>query len=486
MSPASIIHILLQPSSWRTFESYKINHMSAPVSSFRTLSISDAMEASGGKQRLNKAFEKGKARATPLDDDTSTDTSSSDGEEDESDAEDENGTHLLALDHCRQIGSRYAFQMVDAKVRKCGIRLEENMKAPTCSCNGGGDCRHTQWLLDHLSTVRNNSPTKRPVSPYEYITSKGLGSICKTLKWEFREESEEHVGEYPWALQKDYAVKAPEKEAESIRIFKVRDIMASFSSIPTNDFRVDIFKNISVIHNTTMYIPDDLEGTLIYTLLNDSLLFNHFDSLVSSDVRATKYFQNMNLKAHNTVISLDNYCDGGPSHAGGAYDVIWCAQTLTDIVQAIHTNLSFRQPLSTESRIEAAKALLTILVMVVKHRNHDAYQNLTWKRPRKHGEPQIDRNLYQRLIGSNPAGEMFVLSALRDLPEAAVFLSDLEECLSLLEAVGWSAPRLYLEKLREIIARCKSTSVDDISPPGSSRSKRAGASGMEGKVKRMK
>jgi hypothetical protein len=157
-----------------------------------------------------------------------------------------------------------------------------------------------------------------------------------------------------------------------------------------------------------------------------------------------------------------------------------------DIVESINKNVVERQPLTPSSRLEAAKALVSILWMVVKERNHDVYQNSKWPRRRAHGEPQIDRNLYQRLIGSksgpNPAGGTFVLNALQYLPEARACVEDLEEILGILQTIGWGpAPQAYRDKLIALITQLKGGSAPNI-PSSGKRS----AGSLDRKAKRMK
>jgi hypothetical protein len=261
--------------------------------------------------------------------------------------------------------------------------------------------------------------------------------------------------------------------------------MATLSSYVTDDFRSDIFDTPDDISLDDQFVLGDLEATLAKILIKDDDIFHQFDALVPRNARASDYFRKMGLKAQHTCVLLDNYCEVGPA-AGQQYDIIWCAQTLNDIVTAISQNVAQRQPLSPASREEAAKALVSILSMVVKDRNHDVYQNPQWPRRRPHGEPQIDRNLYERLIGTqsraNPAGGNFVIKALQDLPEAQRFVDELEDILRILKTIGWGpAPQAYTDKLNAIIAQLKRGS----GPSASSSGKRA-ASSMERKVKRMK
>jgi len=211
---------------------------------------------------------------------------------------------------------------------------------------------------------------------------------------------------------------------------------------------------------------------------------------VPRNTRATDYFRKMGLKAQHTLDLLDNYCEVGPTAAGQQHDIIWCAQELNGIVDAIGRNVIERQPLSPASREEAAKSLVSILRIVVKERNHDVYQNTQWPRRRPHGEPSIDRNLYERLIGThsraNHAGGHFILKVLQDLPEAQPFVDDLEEILRVLKTIGWGpAPKPYTEKLSAIIAQLKRGSGPSTSLAAGQSGKRP-ASSMERKVKRMK
>ncbi|EHK96913.1 hypothetical protein M7I_7386 [Glarea lozoyensis 74030] len=157
---------------------------------------------------------------------------------------------------------------------------------------------------------------------------------------------------------------------------------------------------------------------------------------------------------------LDAFSRSGRQHHDIDHDVIWCAQQLVNIVDSIHQNVTLRQPLSPESRGEAARALVKILDIVI-YKNRELYQDRdpAVRRKRPHGEPQTERNLYMRLIGvngdSNPAGGTFVLRALEDLPEAVGHVEKLEEQLAMLDSVAWSAPQAYLSKLRGIVSRLR-------------------------------
>lgn len=443
---------------------------------------------------------KGKGKAPARDEDPSSSDESSENDSEEEPEDEEGGTdvswsgRLFALDHCRQHGTRYAFQISYAEVQRYSIRISTaDAASPTCSCNDEPTCRHVIWLLEQLSRTRTEqSGEGSPVTPYEQISSMGLDTLCDELHWELREGTDSDTEETRWQLKKDYSASEVPRQTRGMikeRMKTVRDIMATLSSQVTDDFRADIFESPDEISMEDPYVLGDLEATLARMLINDDDIFHQFNVLLPRNVRATDYFRKMGLKAQHTFVLLDNYSAVGPTAAGQQCDVIWCAQELVDIVDAISKNVTERQPLNPAAREEAAKALVSILTTVVKDRNHDAYQNTKWPRPRPHGEPQINRNLYERLIGTkpraNPAGG-FVLKALQDLPEAQPFVDDLEEVLRVLKTIGWGpAPKAYTERLSEIIARLKRGSGPSTSLAAAQPGKRP-ASSVERKVKRMK
>jgi hypothetical protein len=323
---------------------------------------------------------------------------------------------------------------------------------------------------------------------YGQIASVGLENICEDLHWELRKGTESDEEETTWLLKKDYRTSAHGLQTRSMvreRLREIRDILATLSPESSVDYRKDIFESVDDITMEDILVLHDLAATVSRLLLHDDDVFYQFKSLVPHNTRASDYFRKMDLKAQTACQLLDDYVLNGP--ATGQHDLIWCSQELVDIVNSISTNVTERQPLNPSSREAAAKSLVSILMEVVKNRNTDVYQDDRVPRRRQHGEPHTDRNLYERLIGStspqNPAGNAFVIKALQDLPEARLFIEDLEEILSILETIGWGpAPKAYREKLAALISQLKGGAGLSTSAPG----KRPG-SGMERKViKRMK
>ena len=402
--------------------------------------------------------------------------------------------HVIALDHCRRYDtpdterSYYAFQIAYAEVERYSIRISSTDSGnPTCSCDEEGACHHVTWLLEQLNRTKEDA--EGPESDvYQHISDVGLENVCEDLDWELREGTDSDSEETTWQLRKDYHSSNLGRQTRGMireRVKVVRDIMATLSSEITDTYRQDIFDSPDDITEGNALVEGDLAATVAKLLILDDTLFKQFRSLVSRNLRATEYFRKMGLKAVETFQLLDQYEQVGPT--SGQHDLAWCAQTLVNIVDSISTNVTMRQPLNPSSREEAAKSLVTILKDVVKHHNYDIYQSVKWPRRRPYGELQIDRNLYERLIGStsrsNPSGGNFVIKALQDLPEAQRFVDDLQETLDLLQTIGWGpAPQAYRDRLTALIAQLKSVP----GPTASTSSGKRPASSLDRKVKRMK
>jgi hypothetical protein len=336
--------------------------------------------------------------------------------------------------------------------------------------------------MEQTSRTREDVQAVAP-NVYQHISDVGLENICEDLDWELREGMESE--ETKWQLTKDFQTSRPTRRTRSMiraRTNVVRDIMAALSPDVTEDYRPDIFNSLEDISDGKIVVEGDLEATIARLLILDDVFFFKFRSLVSRNLRATEHFRKMGQKALEAFRLLEQYEESGPT-AGKEHDLAWCAQALVDIVDDISANVTMRQPLNPSSREEAAKSLVTILKDVVR-KNYDIYQTVKWPRRRPHGELQIDRNLYERLIGStsrsNPSGGNFVIKALQDLPEAQRFVDDLQEILDILETIGWGpAPQAYRDRLKALIAQLKGV-------PATSSSVKRPASAMEGKAKRMK
>ena len=435
-------------------------------------------------------------------------------EEDETPAVD----RIFALDHCRPHGMpedgrppsspRFAFQIAEAHVRRYGVRISAaNPRRTICSCDEGGVCRHGHWLLKQLDRTGLQESGGTDANLFRYLEQKGLETVCDTLNWEFRgglmnsesdidSDDPDEPEDQRWELKRKLPASRILRQTRGSlkeRYDTVRDIMGTLCSEPTEEYRPDIFDTEDDITLRTIVVPGDLGGTFSRWLLQDDESFLRLKPLIPRDMRASAYFSIMNSRASNACELMDQYAQTGQRLGEVVHhDVAWCAQTLINVVNSVGRNITKRQPLSHLSRKEASKTLVSILREVV-NRNKDVYQDDRLPRRRPHGEPQTNRNLYQRLIGSgsptNPAGPMFILRDLQDLPEAQPFVEILEEVLRKIQTIGWGpAPHTYREKLKAIIARLKGSPepITPIAGPSSTTPGKRRASSMDRKNKRMK
>ncbi|KAH8815198.1 hypothetical protein F5884DRAFT_168437 [Xylogone sp. PMI_703] len=469
--------------------------MSLPVSSFRKLSISQSMQSSRGHAQ-GQVREKG--RGLPPDEVPSSSEEEEEEEEDDDDEEEgddddtetQQGREIFALDHCREVGGYYAFQIASAKIQTVGVRIASSgTSIPTCSCNRSSSCPHIPWLISQLKSTRDIPENDSTPEPYDLISTLGLKNVCEELHWELRQGTDSDSEETVWHLKKDYLRSGMDRHTRTMlkeRMKEVRMIMAALSPVIADEYRADIFNSSEDIGTDNMVVTHDLEATISRMLAVDDDLYYKFKSLISRNDVAVDYFRKMRGKAQNACHLLDQYIQSGP--VAGHHDVIWCGNTLVAIVNKISSHVTERAPLGRSSREEAAITLVGILHEVVINRNHDAYQRVNWQRRPTLGEKQKDRNLYQLLIGSasraGPADGSFVIKALQDLADAADrCVEDLEHILETIQSNGWGAPLAYVEKLSGLITQLKGARGG--SGPSSASSKRP-AGREDRKVKRMK
>ena len=468
--------------------------MSGPISSsFSKLSIQpDKMESPRGQKR-GPPSSKGK-EPMPPDEDDSEEESDSDYETQDSDPE----QHALAFYRCCQLNPehndpdkrRYSFEIADAQIGKEGIQFRSSdTSLPRCSC-GQKDCRHMLWLLEQLSLAGVDITRDAQLGYYGQIASIGLENICENLRWELDEGLESKP--ITWQLTKTnhHLRRGPQTKASvQKKIDEIRDILATLSDLPLDDYPTYMIEDFESFTVDNIYVKNDLHATVSRLLVLDDSLFDQFKNLVPPNVRASDYFHKMKRKAMDAFHRLDLYVETGPTASSTVHhDVIWCAQRLLDIVNAIGANIRNRGPLDASARRAAAEALIAILTEVVIHRNTDAYQNKSFPRRRPHGEPLRDQVLYQRLIGEpspyDSSGSFFVIEHLEKLPEARSFIAELEQIHKHLSGIGWGpAPREYRDRLRGIIANLQGS----LRGPGSpSPLKRPGPSTDRKANKRMK
>jgi len=469
--------------------------MSPPISNaFSKLSIYSKDMQSPRGHKGGAPSSKGKEPMRLDKDDIEEESDISDYETQDSEPE-----HVLAFYRCCQINPehndpekrRYSFEIADAQIGKEGIQFGSSDNAlPRCSC-GKQDCRHMLWLLEQLSLAGVDITGDTELGYYEQIASIGLERICENLQWELDERQESK--QLTWHLTKgSHQLPRGSRTRVSVqrKIDEIRDILATLSDLPLDDYPTNILDDFENFSADNILVKNDLHATVSRLLILDEALFDQFKNIVPPNVRASDYFYKMGRKAMDAFHRLDLYVENGPEASSTIqHDVIWCAQRLIEIVNAIGSNIKTRRPLNTIARRAAAEALISILTEVVIHRNTDAYQNRNFPRRRPHGEPLRDQVLYQRLIGDpsphhSLSDNSFVIEHLENLPEARFFIVKLEEVLKHLSGIGWGpAPREYRDRLRGIIAQHKGNLGGPSTP---SSMKRPGSSSDRKANKRMK
>ncbi|KAL2757141.1 hypothetical protein ACRALDRAFT_2102267 [Sodiomyces alcalophilus JCM 7366] len=356
----------------------------------------------------------------------------------------------LTLQYCRLQDDVYAFQMTELVPRSIRIGAPDSkFPNPKCSCaqEGGNPCRHLLWLLDQivdqtLGDENSGAPlTMTPAGyppevgdPFASITDLHLDILADGLHCELvRPDSDDHAN-----------------GLNPCRVQEARERLASVAAVPTEEYRPDIFDRPTL--GTNLIKRHDLECTVFRMLLDNSDFFHYFLSLTRSSDPARDPFRKLEHRVQSVLRHLDEYSASRsessrahrPSSADRPRDVTWAARRILAVVSRIKAKIFRRDsPLAPWERTSAARALVRILASVVD-RNCESYLGTG---------PQVERNLYTRLIGDARGGD-FVLGVLLLLPDAAApFLHELEVIAETIGVHG--APAAYAEKLDMLLARLK-------------------------------
>ncbi|TAQ89793.1 hypothetical protein B7494_g1903 [Chlorociboria aeruginascens] len=386
----------------------------------------------------------------------------------------------IALDHCKNYSQNeyFACQVAYADVRTAGVRIKR-YEEPSCSCGEPEPCRHLNWVFGQLQLALGDEV---PANPYQRISEMGIENVCEELHWEFRPEDSDS-DETAWILKKDYfgpPIRRCTWLVTRRRSRAVRDILATFSPNQVEEeFREDIFNSGNELSSDQIFVHHDPVATMFRLLMFDDELLQRFTALVTREHRDFDYYRKMGQKAMAACEFLDGYAENGHmddwqplgrERHPFRHDIPWCNEALTNIVNFINKR-SKAQGASQSSKNEAAIILIEILNTVI-NRNKEVYAHQNWGRPRRHGEPSSNRNLFDHLIvagdRSTMAANSFVLKALEDLGHVVVpHVISLEQILVKLKQHAWRlTPRLYIERLSSLIATLRGNDEGGNSPPG--------------------
>lgn len=422
-------------------------------------------------------------------------------------------TPQLVLQWCQSVqeqqdGQFYAFQIHEVVRKSRAVRIgsaKSRYRKPRCNCMGDSDkpCKHLIFLLDQLThhtsdqalpdepihLGSNGDGTRRDDSPFDRISSFHLDLLASKL----------HSG-----------VGSPEcrPTVNPVRLQETREILVSIAEPDIDDhsvkeYRPDIFEDPDpTFENNSIIAYNDLTRTVANMLMTNNEFFAYFLELLGPNSKAGNPFRKVQQHVDRVLGELGAYARGPPAAAAGdaaegPRDVPWAAAHITRAVSAIQSLLQNRADApSPAERAAAAGALVRILHAVIMDWNRDVHfapaatpatttttsssgsshatrrppptSALQPPPPREPSKakaaaaaaaaaaPQVDRNLYQRLIGSqtrSPAA--FAVDVLTQLPEQNQWIETLEEIEARLGTYG--PPAGYMGRLRDLIALMRSS-----------------------------
>lgn len=240
------------------------------------------------------------------------------------------------------------------------------------------------------------------------------------------------------------------------RAYKIRDILSTFDAdILPNDFRPDIFQGIELPRTPAVCLKQlDLEGTIFRLAVNDRAVYKSLNEAQPVQARAVGFFQKVRKHIRATFGAFDRYArDGSPPESSFPRpdpSVKDLGARLQHFVTIIQDGIHDRQPYGDERAAEC----LIYLLREVCNRNHDAFENATWRRRAPHEEDEDDRNLYQCLIGLVPTNTpLFALDTLGMLQSESLATGDKSEQLNEIRGLlhRYQAPVAYRRALQGIL-----------------------------------
>ncbi|KAI0013400.1 hypothetical protein F4779DRAFT_563394 [Xylariaceae sp. FL0662B] len=322
---------------------------------------------------------------------------------------------------------------------------------PNCSCEsaerGESPCRHILWLFDQISSQVLASQ-RSPLILTQHGYSAELGNPYYRI-------SSFHLDVLADSLCCDAVGQSGDPNPR--RVQETRQILASLNEVPIDEYRPDLFNNPR--KGRRVIKKGDLEQTVFRMLLRNDEFFHYFLSSMRADELINNRFRGLQHRADAVLQGLEQYAsDRSQQTITTPKDVEWCSMHLTLITQQIRSAIQ-----NTDHSLEAwelraaARALIHVLGEVAK-----------WNRDVGPAElPKTQRNLYYRLIGDQDRN--FVIEVLdmitpRVLSPWAPELGDMEDKIS-----RHGVPLSYLERLRSLITRIRSSGAGASTSTGSKR-----------------
>ncbi|KAJ2907074.1 putative SWIM zinc finger protein [Zalerion maritima] len=401
-------------------------------------------------------------------------------------------------------------------------------------------CRHLLWLLDHVAkqttayehnqneplTLNTKGYAEEIGDPFQEISRFHLDVLADSLHCNvvpdpstpsptFDNSRDHDTGSNSDDDEGDDDEDHEEEEEEEskipspLRVLEAREVLSSVAEVPVEDWRIDLSapprwrgKGSRGRKHGSLIRRGDLEATLFRMLISNDNLFHSFLSQLPERKPVNDPFRKLGQRVDRVVADLEAYSAAlltssasgtsssftaptilppvpqpmTSSQTGAKVDelsetpntVEWAAGHLQGIVRIIDTAIFTRdEPIKDWEQTSAVQTLVHLLGAVI-NRNKEFHP----------GNSSRDRNLFSRLIGDSPPGqgEDFVIYQLSLLPTAcSMFLDPLQDML--VKLVDHKAYPRYIDKVKDLIARCKGGSrrASTVAASQSGSSARAGS-----------
>lgn len=307
--------------------------------------------------------------------------------------------------------------------------------------------------LGKLSIGGNMSATRSQVSGGRTARSRNDDEPSDCSDHDHQDDDDDNDGyQLGYATSVASLRNSPNRDGLS-REDKVRDIMSAFNEcIFPEEFRPDLVETTRQPRTPEQcVVQGDFEATMFRLSVHDDNVYTSLRKAMPTGACAAIYFDKAERRSRKIFAAFDLYRETGKPQM----EVEDVAELLRRLVEQIRVNIFLRIPYG----LKGAAGALVALLQEICNRNIDAFEGNRWGRvPRRDGEDEDDRNLYEQLIGQPGFQGYFILDVLADLPSDLLrhYVSNLNEILNKLQINR--APRPYILTLKKLIRNSENDS----------------------------
>ncbi|KAI1390164.1 uncharacterized protein F4822DRAFT_428507 [Hypoxylon trugodes] len=337
---------------------------------------------------------------------------------------------------------------------------ESGYGVPSCTCQSGergeSPCRHILWLCDQItSQVLGIQRDPFTLSRYGYPTE--LGNPYDAI-------SDFHLDMLADSLHCDVVGQSPDLNPRRVR--ESREMLASLSEVPVDEYRPDLFNNPK--KSRRVIKRGDLEQTIFHMLLYNDDFFQYFLSSMRAEERNKDRFRSLRHRADAALAGLHQYA-ANPSlqNVARPKNVEWCATHLISITRQIYSTIHNTGRQLEDWELEAAAQTSIHVLEQVANYNRDF------------GPPELPKerqNLFHRLIGNQD--QNFVIDILSSIPPQVLGSWGVELTTVLEKISEQEVPVSYTMRLSSLVSHLRSRGA----PAGSKRTRQ----GKDRRAKRVK